>query len=58
VKAKDLVPWGALGWMTVRASNNIKPTRGSSVVKESADVGQCYSLAGMNLSAVGYWLKG
>jgi transposase InsO family protein len=25
VKAKDLVPWGASGWMTVRASNNIKP---------------------------------
>jgi transposase InsO family protein len=25
VKAKDLVPWEALGWMTVCASSNIKP---------------------------------
>ena len=26
VKAKDLIPaWGALGWMTVCTSNNIKP---------------------------------
>jgi hypothetical protein len=25
VKAKDLMPWGALSWMTVQHRNNIKP---------------------------------
>jgi hypothetical protein len=38
VRAKDLIPWWALGWMTVRTSSNIKP-KWKPMVIQVAQVG-------------------